>query len=90
MSILDVILLASLVVGALIGTILLLVKMNILALSRPKKISVFYNILTIIALLLAIMFTVKILSSDAGKKWLYSFSENGDCDRVDKPYWCDL
>ena len=90
MSILDVILLALLVVGALIGTILLLVKMNILALSSPKKISVFYNILIIIALLLAIMFTVKILNSDAGKKWLDSFSENGDCDRADRPYWCDL
>lgn len=90
MSILDVILLALLLIGALVGAILLLVKINILTLSSPKKIKFFYTTLTIIILLLVVTFTVKILTSDAGKKWLDSFSENGDCDRVDRPYWCDL
>lgn len=55
-----------------------------------NRVRLLYSSATIVVLILITVISVTLLTSDAGKKWLDSFSENGDCERVDRPYWCEL
>jgi len=55
-----------------------------------NRTTLLYSSATIVVLILITVISVKLLTSDAGKKWLDSYSDNGDCERVDRPYWCDL
>ena len=90
MSVIDGVLLALLFISALLAAVLILIKLNMLKLNKPEQVNVFNNLLIIIVLIFFIALGAKLLMSDEGKKWLDSFSENGDCDRIDRPYWCEL
>ena len=64
--------------------------MDIVVLNNAAQVKTLYSSLIVILLIFFIGLTAKILMSDEGQIWLDSFSENGDCDQVDRPYWCDL
>ena len=90
MSVVDGVLIALIFISAVLGVMVALVKTDIIALKNSTQIKVFTNLLIASLLLLLVGVTVKLLMSDEGQRWLDSFSENGDCDQVDRPYWCDL
>ena len=73
-----------------LGLIIALVLTNFITLKKASSIKTLYSALVICLLTLIIGFSVKMLTSVEGKKWLDSFSENGDCDKPDRPYWCEL
>ena len=90
MSIIDGSLIALLSISALLGVMVALIKFDVITLKNNQQLTVFYSALVICLLLFFIVLTSKFLMSEDGKKWLDSFSENGDCDKIDRPYWCDL
>lgn len=84
------ILITLLFISAVTAVLIILVKTEIISLKNTAQVKVFYSALTISLLAFCILLSVKLLTSDEGKKWLDSFSENGDCERIDRPYWCEL
>lgn len=90
MSIIDGALIALVLLSLSTGMMIVLIKADIIALKKPAQIKFIYTVLTILLLLFFIGLSLKILSSEQGQRWLESFSENGDCDRAERPYWCDL
>ena len=90
MSIIDGILIALLFISAVIGVIVILINVDIIALKNSQQVKMFYSALIIILLVFLLGLMVKIFTSQDGQKWLDSFSDNGDCDKIDRPYWCDL
>ena len=90
MFVVDGLLIALLTTSAVIGIIIVLVKIDIVALKNAAQVKTLYSSLIVILLIFFIALTAKILMSDKGQMWLDSFSENGDCDKIDRPYWCDL
>ncbi len=69
---------------------IVLIKADMITLQKPERIKFIYGILTTLLIAFFIGLSLKALSSEQGQKWLESFSQNGDCDRADRPYWCDL
>ena len=76
--------------SVIIGLIIALVHTNFISLKEASSVKILYSVLVISLLLLVITFSAKLLSSDEGKKWLDSFSDNGDCEKPNRPYWCEL
>ncbi|MDW3095285.1 MAG: hypothetical protein R8G33_06420 [Gammaproteobacteria bacterium] len=90
MTIVNGLLLILLFASCALGLIIALVLTDFITLKKPSSIKVLYSALVICLLTLIVGISVKMLSSEEGKKWLDSFSENGDCDKPNRPYWCEL
>lgn len=90
MTLVNGLLLLLVFASGVLGLVIALVLINFITLKNPSSIKTLYSALVICLLASIIGFSVKMLTSDEGKKWLDSFSENGDCDKPDRPYWCEL
>lgn len=90
MIIVNSLLLILVFISVIIGLIIALVHTDFIALKKASSVKILYSVLVICLLLLVITFSAKLLSSDEGKKWLDSFSDNGDCEKPNRPYWCEL
>ena len=90
MNLMNSLLLMLGIVSIVAGLMIVLARTNVISFKKASVLKTLYAVLTISLLLLVTGFTAKFLSSDEGKKWLDSFSSNGDCDKIDRPYWCDL
>lgn len=90
MLIIDIVLIVILFLCVLIGAVIMLVKANVIILKNAGQITVFNSALIILILIFLISISARLLTSEEGKRWLDSFSDNSDCDRIDRPYWCDL
>tara|TARA_R110002096_G_scaffold181301_17_gene358891 strand:+ start:1876 stop:2142 length:267 start_codon:yes stop_codon:yes gene_type:complete len=84
------ILLIAVFASTILGIIVLLVHMNFFTFKKASSIKALYSALIIGLLLVVITFSVKLISTDGGKKWLDSFSSSSDCEKSDRPYWCEL
>ncbi len=76
--------------SGIIGLMIILVRTGFISLKNAAGIKILYSSLVICLLLLVLAYSAKLLSTDEGKKWLDSFSDNGDCERPNRPYWCEL
>ena len=76
--------------GVIIGSIILLVQANFITLKTSSNIKILYSSLVICLLLVVITFSAMQLSTDEGRKWLDSFSNSSDCEKPNRPYWCEL
>ena len=90
MTIVNGLLLILAFASGIVALIILLVHTDFISLKDASSIKVLYSSLVVCLLLLVIAFSAKLLSSDEGKKWLDSFSDSGDCEKPDRPYWCEL
>jgi len=90
MTALDGLLIALLFASLVIGLVIILIRADIISLKTSSRIKVLYSALIITLLLLFLGFSTKLLSTDNGQMWLDSFSNNGDCDKPNRPYWCEL
>jgi hypothetical protein len=90
MTLINSLLLILVFASAIFGLIIVLVQTKFISLKGASSIKILYSALLICLLLSVITFSVKLLSSDEGQKWLDSFSNSGDCDKPDRPYWCEL
>lgn len=90
MTLVNSLLLILIFASLMIGLAIVLVHTDIISLKNASRVKILYSALVICLLLLVITFSAKLLSTDEGKKWLDSFSNNGDCDKPDRPYWCEL
>ena len=90
MTITDGLLLLIVFASVAIGLIIILVQTKFILLKDANSIKVLYSALITCLLLVVIVFSAKLLSTDEGKKWLDSFSDNGDCEKPNRPYWCEL
>jgi len=91
MTLVNSILLILVIASAITGLMIILVKTKLISPRGISNIKVLYSSALIICLLLTVIaFSTKLLSTNEGKKWLDSFSNSGDCEKVDRPYWCDL
>jgi len=90
MTLANSLLLILIIASGIIGLLIVLVHTDFIALKKASNIKTLYSSLVVCLLLFVIVFSVKLLSSDGGKKWLDSFSDSDDCDKIDRPYWCDL
>ncbi len=90
MTLVNGLLLILVFISTIIGLIIALVHTDFISLKDASKVKILYSALVISLLLLVIAFSAKLLSSDEGKKWLDSFSNSGDCEKPNRPYWCEL
>lgn len=90
MTIVNVLLLILVIASSTLGLIIALVLANLITLKKASSIKTLYSALVICLLTLIVGYSAKMLSSDEGKRWLDSFSNNGDCDKPNRPYWCEL
>ncbi len=90
MTIVNGLLLILAFASGIVALIILLVHTDFISLKDASSIKVLYSSLVVCLLLLVIAFSAKLLSSDEGKKWLDSFSDSGDCEKPERPYWCEL
>jgi hypothetical protein len=77
-------------ISVMIGLIIIFVQTELVSLKDALSLKLLYSALAICLLLSVITFSAKLFSTDAGKKWLDSFSDNGDCEKPNRPYWCEL
>ncbi len=90
MTVLDGLLIALLFVSLVIGLAISLIRANFISLKNSSHIKVLYSALIITLLLLFLGFSTKLFSAEKAQMWLDSFSNNGDCDKPNRPYWCEL
>ena len=90
MTLVNSILVILVFASTIIGLIIILVLTKFVSLKDTSSIRILYSALVICLLLFVITFSVKLLTTDEGKKWLDSFSTSGDCDKPNRPYWCEL